>query len=133
MINIIVIRDLQIKTTIRCHCTLLECLKSQLLITPHAGKDVKQQELSLTADENANGTARDFPGGPVVKNLPANAVGHRFDPCSGKIPHAIASMLCNKKNHPKRRPCAAGRSSPYSLLLEKAGLQQRRPRTVKNK
>ena len=60
MINIIVIRDLQIKTTIRCHCTLLECLKSQLLITPHAGKDVKQQELSLTADENANGTARDF-------------------------------------------------------------------------
>ena len=75
MINIIVIRDLQIKTTIRCHCTLLECLKSQLLITPHAGKDVKQQELSLTADENANGTARDFPGGPVVKNLPSNEGG----------------------------------------------------------
>ena len=29
-----------------------------------------------------------FSGGPVVKNLPANAGGHRFDPCSGKIPQA---------------------------------------------
>ena len=28
----------------------------------------------------------DFPGGQVVKNLPANA--SRFDPWSGKIPHA---------------------------------------------
>ena len=31
---------------------------------------------------------RDFPGGAVVKNLPANAGGHRFDLWSGKIPHA---------------------------------------------
>ena len=32
----------------------------------------------------------DFSGGPEVKNPPANAGDkwHRFDPCSGKIPHA---------------------------------------------
>ena len=29
-----------------------------------------------------------FPGGAVVKNLPANAGGHGFEPWSGKIPHA---------------------------------------------
>ena len=28
----------------------------------------------------------DFPGGPVVKNPPANARRHRFDPWVGKIP-----------------------------------------------
>ena len=32
---------------------------------------------------------RDFPGGAVVKNPPANAGGHGFDPWSGKIPHAV--------------------------------------------
>ena len=31
----------------------------------------------------------DFPGGSVVKNLPASAGGHRFDPWSGRIPHAV--------------------------------------------
>ena len=29
----------------------------------------------------------DFPGDPVLRNLPANA-RHGFDPWSGKIPHA---------------------------------------------
>ena len=100
------IREVQIKTTVRHHSTIT---RMAVIRKP-----------------------RSFPGGPVVKNLPANAVGHRF-PCSGKIPHTIASMLHNKINHPKRRPCAAVRSSPHSLLLEKASLQQRRPRAVKNK
>ena len=98
MINIIVIRDLQIKTTIRYHCTLLECLKSQLLITPNAGKDVKQQELSLTADENANGTARDFPGGPVVKNLPSNKGGTGWIPGRKLIVHVPWVWQKKKKN-----------------------------------
>ena len=31
---------------------------------------------------------REFPGGTADKNLPANAGGYRFDPWSGKIPHA---------------------------------------------
>ena len=30
---------------------------------------------------------REFPGGTVDKNLPANVKGHGFDPWSGKIPH----------------------------------------------
>ena len=34
---------------------------------------------------------RDFPGGAVVKNPPANA-GGRFEPCSGKIPHATEQL-----------------------------------------
>ena len=29
-----------------------------------------------------------FSGGAGVKNLPASAGGHRFDPCSGEIPQA---------------------------------------------
>ena len=37
----------------------------------------------------------DFPGGTVVKNLPANAGGHGFEPWSGKIPHAVEHLsLC---------------------------------------
>ena len=33
-----------------------------------------------------------FPGGPVVKNLPANAGGHGFDPWSRKIPHGVDQL-----------------------------------------
>ena len=33
----------------------------------------------------------DFPGGSVVKNLPSNA-GDRFNPWSGKIPHAVEQL-----------------------------------------
>ena len=35
---------------------------------------------------------RDFPGGAVVKNPPAIAGGHEFDPWSGKIPHAMEQL-----------------------------------------
>ena len=35
---------------------------------------------------------RDFPGGTVVKNPPANAGGHGFKPWSGKIPHAAEQL-----------------------------------------
>ena len=31
----------------------------------------------------------DFPGGAVVKNSAVNATRHRFNPWSGKIPHAL--------------------------------------------
>ena len=34
----------------------------------------------------------DFPGGAVVKNPPANAGGHWFDPWSGKISHAAEQL-----------------------------------------
>ena len=38
-----------------------------------------------------NDTLSDFPGGPVVKNLPANA-GNNFHPWSRKIPHATGQL-----------------------------------------
>ena len=34
----------------------------------------------------------DFPGGAVVKNLPANAGDTGFEPWSGKIPHATEQL-----------------------------------------
>ena len=37
---------------------------------------------------NQNHNEKDFPGGPVDKNPPAQCKGHKFDPWSGKIPHA---------------------------------------------
>ena len=36
-----------------------------------------------------NTHTRDFPGGPVVKNLPFNARRHGFDLLSGKMPRAV--------------------------------------------
>ena len=62
---------------------------------------------------------RDFPGGSVVKNPPANAGGHGFEPWSGKIPHAteqlspcatttepahLEPMLRNKRSHRNEKP-----------------------------
>ena len=42
-------------------------------------------------DQNSS---QDFPGGPVVKNPPANAAD-RFDSWWGKIPHAVGQLsLC---------------------------------------
>ena len=35
---------------------------------------------------------KDFPGGSVVKNLPANCRGHRFSPWFGKISHAVGQL-----------------------------------------
>ena len=35
---------------------------------------------------------KDFPGGTVVKNLPANAGDTGFEPWSGKIPHAAEQL-----------------------------------------
>ena len=33
-----------------------------------------------------------LPGGPVVKNLPYKFKGNRFNPWSGKIPHASEQL-----------------------------------------
>ena len=43
----------------------------------------------------------DFPGGPVVKNLPANVGDHGFSPWSGKISHAAGQLsLCATRTEP---------------------------------
>ena len=62
----------------------------------------------------------DFPGDPVVKNLPSQCKIHGFDPWSGKIPHATGQLslkaatteahtplepiLCNKRSHHNEKP-----------------------------
>ena len=101
----------------------------------------------------------DFPGGAVVKNSPANARKHGFNPRSGKIPHALeqrsplspfatttepawhtywspsTKSLCSatREATEMRSLRTATKSSPWSLLLEKVPVQQGRPSTAKNK
>lgn len=49
-----VIRDLRIKTTMTYHHTVIRIAKKlRTLAIPDAGEDAKEQELSLTAAENA--------------------------------------------------------------------------------
>ena len=61
----------------------------------------------------------------VLKNPPANAGGHGFDPWSGKMPHAQGRLS----------PCTA--ATELQLLspsqLEKACVLQQRPGTANNK
>ena len=53
----------------------------------------------------------DFPGGPVIKNLPANCRGHGFNPWPGKIPHAVEQLsLC--ATNPEPRSCSYGARMP---------------------
>ena len=42
---------------------------------------------------NKNKMLLDFPGSPVVKNLPANAGDTGLISCSGKIPHALGPLI----------------------------------------
>ena len=93
---------------------------------------------------------RDFPGGSVVKNLPAS-----FDPWSGKIPICLGATKPMHHNYwahtPKLlKPVGSGasalqqekprqweaqalklESSPHLLQLEKGWAQQKRPSMVK--
>ena len=92
------------------------------------------------------------------KSPPANAEGHKFDPWSGKIPHAAGQLrlcattaqpirrnllslgaattealepvLCAKISPATRSPCTPTKSSPHSPL-DKAHVQQRRPSATK--
>ena len=90
----------------------------------------------------------DFPGGPVVKNLPANVKGHRFYPWPGRTPHAMeqlspfaatteakAPRVPGKQGNPLQWEASALHleSSPYKLQLEKAWVYQWRPSTAPNK
>ena len=61
-----------------------------------------------------------LPGGPVVKNLPANTEDTGFNPWSWKIPHTakqrnlcatasepselLETGLCNRRNHHNEKP-----------------------------
>ena len=61
----------------------------------------------------------------VLKNPPANAGGYRFDPWSGKIPHAQGRLS------PSTATIELQLLSPSQL--EKACVLQQRPRTATNK
>ena len=49
------VREKQIKTTMRYHYPALEWPKSRPLMIPNAGEDVEQQKLSLIAGGHAKG------------------------------------------------------------------------------
>ena len=57
-------------------------------------------------------TQKNFSGGAVDKNRPANARGHRFDPCSRKTPHCMEQLS----------PCATTTEpvlpSPWATITE---------------
>ena len=62
------------------------------------------------AVENLGG--KDFPGGPVVKNPPANTGGREFDPCSGKHPPCFGQLrACVTATEPVRQ-------SPWTATRE---------------
>ena len=56
--------------------------------------------------------SRNFPGGGVAKNPPANAADTGLIPWPGKIPraaeqispHALECMLCSKRSHCNEKP-----------------------------
>ena len=72
----------------------------------------------------------DVSGGPVVKNLPANAENMDSLLGPGKIPHAMSNyahepqrlkpMCCHERPPPREAPAPHLESSPPSLQLEKA-------------
>ena len=57
-----VIREMQIKTTVRYYYTSIRMAKIQTQITPHDSKDMKQQELSFLAGGNTSHFGRQFDG-----------------------------------------------------------------------
>ena len=61
----------------------------------------------------------DFPDGPVVKNLTANAWGHAFSPWSKKIPHASRQLS----------PCSATTEAPRARALQQEKPPQWEART----
>ena len=84
---------------------------------------------------NENNVSWDFPGDPVVKTPLANAGGPRFHAWSRKIPHATGQLspcTITTEAQVPWSPCWAIREA-CTLQLEKAGLQQQRHSTVKNK
>ena len=94
----------------------------------------------VTVHNYSNLKKEGFPSDLVVKNPPANA-GDRFDPWSGKIPHATSHLsLCaaTTEVHVPQSPCSATREAtairspstttrenPRSPQLREAAQQQR--------
>jgi len=73
--------------------------------------------------------AQDFPSGLVVKNPPANS-GNTSSIPGLRRSHMLRS---NYWSPCALEPMLRNESSPHSLQLEKACVQQQRPSTAKNK
>ena len=83
----------------------------------------------------------DFPGGPVVENLPANAGDMGLIPGLGRFhvlqSHEARPCATTAEAHSPQSPCSATREStakrsPHATARE-TRKQQRRPDTAKNK
>ena len=89
-----------------------------------------------------------FPGGAVVKNLPANAGDMGSSPglggshmlwsswaCEPQLLSLLIWSLCSATREAAivRGPCTTMKSGPHLPQLEKALTQKRRPNTAKNK
>ena len=102
---------------------------------------LKQPNIQWAVSWVSGDSCEDFPGGQVVKNLPANAgdmvsipglgshAAEQWSPCTA----TIKPMLGNKKSHHREKLTHLIKSSPHSLKLEKTYLQQWKPRAPKNK
>ena len=66
---------------------------------------------------------KDFYGGPVVKNLSANAGDTGLIPGPGKIPHGTEQL----------RPCTSTRELPLLAVTMETHTQHQRPSAAKNK
>ena len=123
MLSIIVIREMQIKTTVRSH------------FTPTRVAIIKKTDTG-------------FPGGAVVENLPANAGDTGSSPGLGRshMPRSnwarepqLLSLrvwsLCSATREAAivRGPRTAMKSGPCLLQLERALAQKQRPHTAKDK
>ena len=77
------------------------------------------EKLSLLAQLFKNVLLRDFLGGTVGRNHPANAENICYDPLSGKIPHATEQLI----------PCAATTEAPgpRACALHKRSRGNERP------
>ena len=93
---------------------------------------------TLVADTEYKNMARDFPGGPVVKNPPPNAENTGLIPGRGtKIPHASGQLspraaTTEHVSHSWREACALQRKIPRAAK-QTSRVPQLRPNAAKNK
>ena len=89
-----------------------------------------------------------FPGGAVVKNPPANAGDHGFEPWSRKIPHAaeqlgpwatitepacLETVLRNQRGRDSERPAHCDEEWPPLAATGESPRTETKPNTAKNK
>ena len=98
-------------------------------------ENYSSSSINLIKLQNTKSIHRDFPGGPVVKNLPSNAGDAGSIPGGRtKIPHVTGQLSthCNYWAHMLWSPHATAREKPI-CHNEWSHMQQLRPKRVKRK